>query len=46
MAAASMPKPMVKTVRAVTRPDGMGRSGRSRASISRSKASLRYMPPT
>ena len=38
-------KPIAKTGPAPIRPDGMGRSGRSRASLSRSKASFRYMPP-
>ncbi len=31
-----MPKPAVNTVPALTSPDGIGRSGRSRASISAS----------
>ena len=43
--AASNAKPIAKTGPAPIRPDGMGRSGRSRASLSRSNASFRYMPP-
>jgi hypothetical protein len=42
---ASIAKPAVKTVRRLTLPAGMGRSGRSTASMSASKASFRYMPP-
>jgi hypothetical protein len=41
-----MPKPAAKTVSALTMPAGIGRSGRSTASIPASNASFRYMPAT
>jgi hypothetical protein len=41
-----MPKPRLKTARALTVPEGIGRSGRCSASNPRSNASFKYMPPT